>query len=156
MGAFEWIEGRPPPRTDLQVARSVGHVLALAHDAPIPESLAGTPRLRDFADTIRWSGLSLRSCLPTLWRLDRGAAEVVNAAITAVESKLETLPRSEPVVVHGDLHPWNVLVNRQRRGSSTGHFARSDEPMADLGVPYRAWPEAYAEVLHRDTIGHRS
>lgn len=70
--AFEWIEGRPPARSDLEVARRVGLALALAHEAPMPTSLASTPRLRDFADAVRWDGLT---CDRPCWRCGGSTSE---------------------------------------------------------------------------------
>lgn len=130
-----WVEGEPADRgpiTDPDSADALAQfLLALHHEAPDGVSVTerGAPRLVSQQDFERW--LSVLGDHPSV----EGAREVWQQAVAA------SAWRGAPQVVHGDLHPANVVV---RNGSLAGVIDFGDlgagDPAADLSAAWILLP----------------
>ena len=112
---FSWLEGRPlGERQTAASMRAYGilsaglHVYGARHQPGAPDALPRYDRLNPFDEPF-----VLFEAEQHLMPPDRRA--VFAAAAERVEEELEALERShEPMrVLHGDLHPWNVMASRR-------------------------------------------
>ncbi|HYW24056.1 MAG TPA: phosphotransferase [Terriglobales bacterium] len=146
--------GMSPPRKRV-LARSLAPLLAALHrlagaleaaglDLGPPEAQAGCGRLR-------------RDLLPLL---DAARATWVEDLVRHVERTLAA-PAGEPVLVHGDLHGWNLVIDPARdrvvglvdlEGAAVGdrHFDLRYLPAQEAGLALlREVAEAYEEASGR-------
>lgn len=106
------------------------------------------------AEKAKW----LADFIEQTWRtLDRPCSErAIERALGYAAERAQALNGRQPVLVHGDAHPWNILERRgaPRVGQPGEHFRLIDpeglasEPAHDLGVVLRGWNP---ELLRRDT-----
>lgn len=146
--ACVWIDGRPPDRDDAEVAAGLGRVLAEVH--AIPESAGGGPSaaLAQYADAVRWGGYTLRSAVEKLRASEPAASTAVAECVSAVARHLDAVrPPPRRSLVHGDVHPLNVLVGDRGIAVLDWAFARWDDPLVDLAIAFRLWPEAFPSLL---------
>jgi streptomycin 6-kinase len=108
--------------------------------SPLQSTAAKAPWLAEFIETM-WAGL------------DRPCDEaVVREAVALCDSRLAAGDPAEPVLIHGDGHPGNVLEDPSR----PGQFLLVDpdgligDPAYDLAIPLRDWT---AELLAGDALG---
>jgi aminoglycoside phosphotransferase (APT) family kinase protein len=139
------VAARQPPAESRDAAVSLGRFLGALH-IPAP---ADAP-----VNTVRGVPLADRSEAVTdrLSRLD-GVLDCV-AAIGVWETAIAVPPwSSEPVWLHGDLHPANILVS-QGRVSAVIDFGdiTSGDPATDLSVAWMMLP-ADCHGLFRDAYG---
>lgn len=84
----------------------------------------------DFGFQRDWGEFVRRQSIETLERQQRGGvnAEVLAALPEFIEANLKLLPQTiEPVLLHGDIHPGNVLMQKRNgRWEATGLFDFGD------------------------------
>jgi streptomycin 6-kinase len=100
----------------------------------------------------------LAEFIPRTWRkLDRPCSErSVERAIEYATERAGALDGYEPVLVHGDAHPWNVLeapgdgpatTTEEQQFRLIDPEGLASEPAHDLGVVLRGWND---ELLQKD------
>jgi streptomycin 6-kinase len=93
----------------------------------------------------------------TWGKLDRPCSEqAVERAIAYANERVRALDGQQPVLVHGDAHPWNILEANtsdvtavpEKRFRLIDPEGLASEPAHDLGVILRGWNE---ELIESDT-----
>lgn len=112
---FSWLEGRPlgtrlttPSMRELGALSARLHVHGVAHRPSSPEVLPRYDRISPFLEPFVLLEAEHPLVPPTRRAAFAAAAEVV-------ADEIDSLRRSgEPMrVLHGDLHPWNVMAGRR-------------------------------------------
>ena len=145
---FEFIDGQAPDPHDVSLRRRMGSELALCHLAVSDFRPVINPERNEFSDLARFD--AMRSTFADSG-FDRFLSDVAafRTRETAFLSNLTQLPHG---IVHGDLHPHNVLV----RGTEVvalldwGETCMTASFVRDLGQTMLMWSVTEEDALRPD------
>lgn len=136
--ALSYLPGRPLRASGVVGHQAVGDFIASFHDVSANLAVPDNPRFEPLATTI--AGLSDDW---SSWRFGNGAAARLRACREQTLAELELRGPAEPtLVVHGDLHVGNILVesNPDRiTGVIDFNMAHRAEPVVDLAFNLWWW-----------------
>lgn len=139
--------GQPLANLGLSVTSQIE---VIARTVPRGWRRVDDPSLPTGAEKARW----LREFILAKWdALDRPCSErTVEFAVSYTQDREAAFDMEHAVLVHGDVHPWNVLE------AGAGTFKLIDpegllsEPAHDLGIPLRDWSRELLAVDCRQVL----
>jgi Ser/Thr protein kinase RdoA (MazF antagonist) len=155
---FRWLSGRPLDRALTRPNLvAYGTLAARLHEhagtfRPSPEfSIVRYDRVFPFDQPVVLFDPALAISVSEAQRA------VFKAATERVQGTIEILRRREPMrVLHGDLHRWNVLVDRAGVSAFDFEDLTWGWPVQDLAIAlyYLAWEDGYPDLLAAFRTGY--